>query len=51
MFSSHLVIAIGNNQQRVEFVNAAAEKLEQVQGSFVGPVNVFDYEDSRCGIL
>ena len=51
MVGSHLVIAISNDQQRVEFVDATAEKLQQIQRSFVGPVNIFDDQDGSGVIL
>ena len=41
MIGSHFIIAIGDNQQRVEFVYPSTNKLEKVERSLVGPVSVF----------
>src|SRR5262245_21163308 len=47
MLRADLVVAIGDHEQAVRSADAAAEKFQQVERSFVGPVHVFDDGNRR----
>ena len=47
MVRSYLIIAIGDDQQRIDSIDAATKKLQQVERGFVRPVNIFDDRNYR----
>src|SRR6185369_14270130 len=51
MVGLDLIIAIGNDEQCVEFVDASTKKLEEIERCFISPVNVFDNQNGGGLIL
>ena len=49
MRNGHLVVAVADHQQCPRAFDAPAQKLDEVQRRFVGPVRIFDHHQQRFG--
>ncbi len=47
MTRAHLVIATGQHQQHAQALQAAPEKLDQVERGVIGPMNILEDDDRR----
>jgi hypothetical protein len=48
MVGCHLVVAVGDDQQRLGVFHPSPQEHQQVQGRLVRPVGVFDHHDLRA---